>query len=205
MIGVIDYGMGNLASVSNALEYIGYDSKICAEPEEIINCERLILPGVGSFNSAMQALTEKGWNQSITDFAQSGRPLLGICLGMQLLFNSGDEHGPTPGLGLISGEVKILQPDSPNKVPHVGWNSLLPVHDHPLLERYRPGVDLYFVHSYQAIPKFHKDVIAKCDFGGEFVSAVAKGNIAGTQFHPEKSQPYGLKILENFVHWEVSC
>lgn len=205
MIGIVDYGMGNLASVANALEYIGFDSEIFDEAEKIDDCERLVLPGVGSFNAAMEALVEKGWDQAIVNYASSGRPVLGICLGMQLLFESGDEHGPTAGLGLIPGEVKLLEPESPNKVPHVGWNSLISVQDHSLLKRYKPGVDLYFVHSYQVMPKSEDDVIAKCDFGGEFVSAVAKGNVAGMQFHPEKSQPYGLKILENFVDWEVSC
>jgi glutamine amidotransferase len=205
VIGIVDYGMGNLASVANAFEYIGFDSEIFDEAEKIDDCERLVLPGVGSFNAAMETLVEKGWDQAIVNYASSGRPVLGICLGMQLLFESGDEHGPTTGLGLIPGEVKLLEPESPNKVPHVGWNSLISVQDHPLLERYKPGVDLYFVHSYQVMSKSEEVVIAKCDFGGEFVSAVAKGNVAGMQFHPEKSQPYGLKILENFVDWEVSC
>ena len=194
--------MGNLASVANAFEYLGFDSVICTKPEEIESVERIILPGVGSFQAAMQSLTRDKWDQAIIEFGKSGRPVLGICLGMQLLFDSGDENGPTDGLGLIPGEVKYLVPASPNKVPHVGWNSLNIIQEHPLLERYRPGVDLYFVHSYQVLPKSTDHIIAKTDFGGEFVSAVAKDNVAGMQFHPEKSQPYGLKILENFVDWE---
>lgn len=202
MIGIVDYGMGNLASVANAFEYLAFDSVICTKPEEIESMERIILPGVGSFQAAMQSLIQDKWDQAIIEFGKSGRPVLGICLGMQLLFDSGDENGPTDGLGLIPGEVKYLTPTSPNKVPHVGWNSLNITQEHPLLERYRPGVDLYFVHSYQVLPKSTEYIIAKTDFGGEFVSAVAKDNVAGMQFHPEKSQPYGLKILENFVDWE---
>jgi glutamine amidotransferase len=203
VIGIVDYGMGNLASVANAFEYLGFDSVICTKPEEIESVERIILPGVGSFQAAMQSLIQDKWDQAIIEFGKSGRPVLGICLGMQLLFDSGDENGPTDGLGLIPGEVKYLVPASPNKVPHVGWNSLNIIQEHPLLERYRPGVDLYFVHSYQVLPKSTDHIIAKTDFGGEFVSAVAKDNVAGMQFHPEKSQPYGLKILENFVDWET--
>lgn len=202
MIGIVDYGMGNLASVANAFEYLAFDSVICTKPEEIESMERIILPGVGSFQAAMQSLIQDKWDQAIIEFGKSGRPVLGICLGMQLLFDSGDENGPTDGLGLIPGEVKYLTPTSPNKVPHVGWNSLNITQEHPLLERYRPGVDLYFVHSYQVLPKSTKYIIAKTDFGGEFVSVVAKDNVAGMQFHPEKSQPYGLRILENFVDWE---
>ena len=202
MIGIVDYGMGNLASVANAFEYLGFDSVICIKPKEIESVERIILPGVGSFQAAMQSLIQDKWDQAIIEFGESGRPVLGICLGMQLLFDSGDENGPTDGLGLIPGEVKHLTPASPNKVPHVGWNSLNIIQEHPLLERYRPGVDLYFVHSYQVLPKSTDHIITKTDFGGEFVSAVAKDNVVGMQFHPEKSQPYGLKILENFVDWE---
>lgn len=202
MIGIVDYGMGNLASVVNAFEYLGFDSVICTKPEEIESVQRIILPGVGSFHAAMLSLTRDKWDQAIIEFGESGRPVLGICLGMQLLFESGDENGPTDGLGLIPGEVKHLTPASPNKVPHVGWNSLNIIQEHPLLERYRTGVDLYFVHSYQVLPKSTDHIITKTDFGGEFVSAVAKDNVAGMQFHPEKSQPYGLKILENFVDWE---
>lgn len=203
MIGIIDYGMGNLASVENAFEYLGYDCSLCSKPEDIEGVERLLLPGVGSFQAAMHILLRDKWDQAIVKFADSGRPILGICLGMQLLFDSGDENGPTEGLGLISGDVKHLAPASPHKVPHVGWNSLIFTQEHPLLNKYRSGVDLYFVHSYQVLPKSTDHIIAKTDFGGEFVSAVAKDNVVGMQFHPEKSQPYGLKILENFVDWEI--
>jgi len=205
MIGIIDYGMGNLASVENAFEYLGYDCSLCSQPEEIEGVERLLLPGVGSFQAAMHILSRDKWDQAIVKFANSGRPILGICLGMQLLFDSGDENGPTEGLGLISGDVKHLTPASPHKVPHVGWNSLNFTQEHPLLKKYKPGVDLYFVHSYQVRPKSTDHIIAKTDFGGEFVSAVAKDNVAGMQFHPEKSQPYGLKILKNFVDWEKNA
>jgi glutamine amidotransferase len=205
MIGIIDYGMGNLASVKNAFEHLGYDTHRCVDASEVNQCERLILPGVGSFRAAMQALQSHGWVEAVHRYVESGRPLLGICLGMQLLFELGEEHGPTAGLGLIPGEVILLKPEPPLKVPHVGWNSLNLLVDHPLLGRIRPEVDLYFVHSYHCVPIDSADVIASCDFGGCFVAAVARRNVAGMQFHPEKSQPSGLRILENFVRWNGLC
>jgi glutamine amidotransferase len=199
VIGIVDYGMGNLASVANAFEYLGFDSVVCSKPIEIVNVERIILPGVGSFQAAMHILARDKWDQAIIEFAKSGRPILGICLGMQLLFNSGDENGPTDGLGLIPGEVKPLTPAAPNKVPHVGWNSLIISQEHSLLKKYKSGVDLYFVHSFQAIPKSTDHIIARTNFGGNFVSAVAKDNVTGMQFHPEKSQKVGLGLLKKII------
>lgn len=205
MIGIVDYGMGNLASVKNAFEHMGYDTYRCVNVNDADQCERLILPGVGSFRAAMQALRSHGWEEAIHRYVESGRPLLGICLGMQLLFELGEEHGPTAGLGLIPGEVILLKPAAPLKVPHVGWNSLVAPAHHPLLEGIRPNVDLYFVHSYHCVPRDRADVTANCDFGGYFVAAVARHNVAGMQFHPEKSQPSGLRILKNFAQWDGQC
>src|SRR5450830_464216 len=199
MIGIVDYGAGNLASVCNAFEHLGYSALRCADPTEIASCERVILPGVGSFRAAMDALRAGGWVEAIREFAASGKPLLGICLGMQLLFDQGEEHGLSAGLGLIPGDVIRLTPEPPIKVPHVGWNSLIGVAKHPLLAGVKSTVDVYFVHSFHCVPRDEGDVIARCNIGGEFVAAVARGNVAGMQYHPEKSQPAGVRMLENFA------
>lgn len=205
-IGIIDYGMGNLASVRNALEQLGHASQIESSPQAALQHPRLILPGVGSFAQAMQNLDQRGWTPALREYAASGRPLLGICLGMQLLFEHGEEHGDTAGLALIPGVVRLMQPASPHRIPHVGWNSLLHARRHPLFAGVKDHVDFYFVHSFHCIPAEPGDVLARCDHGGEFVASVARGNVAGMQFHPEKSQPMGLRILDNFAQWEPgSC
>ena len=205
MIGIVDYGMGNLASVCNAFRHLGYDVEYCAESRQVGDYERLVLPGVGSYRAGMQALEERGWISTLKAFAASGRPVLGICLGMQLLFDRGDEHGPSDGLGLIPGEVIRLAPSVLHKVPHVGWNSLSTVVKHPLFNGVKPNVDFYFVHSYHCVPCDREDAIGLCDFDGEFIAAVARGNVAGVQFHPEKSQPAGVRILDNFAQWDGTC
>ena len=205
MIGVIDYGMGNIASVIDAVEYIGYDAMHCRSPEEIDQCERIIIPGVGSFRNAMKALNSQGWVAVIREYANNDRPILGICLGMQLLFGHGYEDGKTDGFGLISGEVTHLTPPPPLKVPHVGWNSLNIRSTHPVLKGLKERVDLYFVHSYHCVPEERECVIATCTFGNEFVAAAGKNSVLGLQFHPEKSQPSGLRILENFIDWDGTC
>ena len=205
MIGIVDYGAGNLASVRNALDQIGSEGRVINEPDAAEDCERLILPGVGSFRLAMEALCESGWKETLAEYAAGGRPLLGICLGMQLLFDEGEEHGVTPGLCLVPGRVVLMDPEPPNRLPHVGWNNLVPVREHPLLEGVKREVDLYFVHSYHCIADQTADVIAHCDHGGEFVASVARGNVTGLQFHPEKSGPVGWRILENFSKWDGAC
>lgn len=204
MIGILDYGSGNLASVRNAFEHLGHDARLCADPAAAGEYERMVLPGVGSFRAGMEALRARGWVGALQSYAASKRPLLGICMGMQLLFERGEEHGYTEGLGLIRGEVVRLAPAPPHKVPHVGWNSLKPA-KHPLLEGVKPDVDVYFVHSYHCVPQDRRDAIGLSDFGGEFVAAVARGNVAGMQFHPEKSQPAGVRILDNFAQWDGAC
>ena len=205
MIGIVDYGAGNLASVRNAFAHLGHDARLCAVPAGAGEYGRLVLPGVGSFRAGMEALQERGWVSALQAYAASGRPLLGICMGMQLLFERGEEHGPSSGLGLIPGEVVRLSPAPPNRVPHVGWNSLSAAVKHPLLAGVKPNVDVYFVHSYHCVPRDRPDAIGLCDFGGEFVAAVARGNVAGMQFHPEKSQPAGVRILDNFARWDGAC
>lgn len=205
MIGIVDYGVGNLASVRNALSQLGEDATVFAEPAAAGDFGRLILPGVGSFRKGMEALAERGWPVALREYAASGRPVLGVCLGMQLLLDTGEEHGMTDGLGLIPGRVVPMNPSPPHRVPHVGWNNLRREREHPLFEGVKPHVDLYFVHSYQCVVENSGDVLAKCDYGGEFVAAIARENVAGVQFHPEKSQPSGLRILENFAAWDGGC
>ncbi len=205
IIGIVDYGAGNLASVRNAFEHLGFNAEVCQKPEQLENCQRVLLPGVGSFRAAMAMLASGGWIEALRSYAASGQPLLGICLGMQLLFDSGDEHGPAEGLGLIPGRVVRLDPAPPNRVPHVGWNNLSNISSHPLFRSIKPNVDFYFAHSFHCVPESLTDVIATCDFGGEFVAAVARKNVAGMQFHPEKSQPSGMRILENFAEWRPAC
>jgi glutamine amidotransferase len=204
MIGVIDTGLGNVASVMNAFIHLDQPVYLCKNSDDIKSCDRLVLPGVGSFSAGMEALNKNNWVDSILAHVQKDRPLLGICLGMQLLFEKGCEHGLTEGLGLIAGEVNLLLPAAPAKVPHVGWNSLVSIKPHSLLRGIKSNIDFYFVHSYRCLPSDSSDTIAHCDFGGEFVAAVAKKNVAGMQFHPEKSQPAGMRILQNFAQWDGS-
>lgn len=205
MIGIIDYGMGNLCSVANALDYLGLEAEIVDNPCRLGAHDRLILPGVSSFAIAMRSLDASGWSDALRQKAADGIPLLGICLGMQLIFDIGEEHGITAGLGLIPGRVVPLNPASPCRVPHVGWNGLSYPRRHPLFEGVKEHVDFYFVHSYQCEPALEETVLARCDYGGEFVAAVGRKNVVGVQFHPEKSQDMGLKILENFAGWDGTC
>ncbi len=202
MIGIIDYGMGNLGSVANALEHLSHPAEVTSDPASLEKYDRLILPGVGSFAKAMANLSERGWPAALKASVGAGRPLLGICLGMQLLFDRGEEHGDTEGLGLIPGAVKLMQPGGDLVLPHVGWNSLVYARKHPLFAGVKEQVDVYFVHSFHCIVADAADVVARCDYGGLFVAGVARGPVAGMQYHPEKSQPAGLKMLENFVGWD---
>ena len=200
MIGIIDYGAGNLASVNNAFEHLGYEAIVFKEPEKILEFERVILPGVGSFHAAMENLTDIGWTDAIKKYADTNKPILGICLGMQLLFEQGDEHGLTDGLGLIDGSVVRLEPMKPNKIPHVGWNNLTHVKQHPLFEGIKPQVDFYFVHSYHCVANNADNILATCDFGDNFIASVAHNSIVGMQFHPEKSHKFGMKIIKQFLN-----
>ena len=203
MIGIIDYGMGNLASVQNALTHLGCEAKVLSTPADIGRYERLILPGVGSFAKAMRNLHAHSWPEALRASAVDGRPLLGICLGMQLLFDYGEEHGHTQGLGLIPGHVSLMSPAPPHRLPHVGWNNLLFTRQHAFFRGVKEHVDVYFVHSYHCVPVDEKVVLARCSHGGDWVASVERGCVAGMQFHPEKSQPAGLRILKNFTQWRL--
>lgn len=199
MIGIIDYNMGNLASVYNACHLLDTKAKIVTNPEELKNFDRIILPGVGAYGDAMEHLNSTGMKDAVLEFAKSGKPMIGICLGMQLLFESSQEFGHTDGLGLIDGEVvkfdkSKMHEDS--KIPHMGWNTIINK-DHQLFDGLKDPY-LYFVHSYHAVTK-DENVIGKTNYGYEFVSAVNKDNIYGFQPHPEKSHDNGIQILKNFM------
>ena len=207
MIGIVDYNMGNLASVINAFTKVGADATLESDPEKLKQYDKLILPGVGAFADAMEHLKENGMDEAVKNFAATGKPLLGICLGMQLLFESSEEFGTTQGLELIPGRVVAFDEnkfDHPLKVPHMGWNELFqqPVGANPsvcpLFNGLAKDFYLYFVHSYHAVCE-DKYAIGKTHYGYEFVSAVQNGNIYGIQPHPEKSHDNGLKIIENFA------
>ena len=199
MIGIVDYGRGNLRSVEKALEKVGHEGRIMATPQELEEVHGLILPGVGAFADAMQALKEGGWMEPLLKFAGSGKPFLGICLGMQVLFETGEEHGEHAGLGLLAGRVVRFPPGK--KVPHMGWNSLSIRQTSPLLKGIPDESYFYFVHSYYAVPEESRDISATSDYGIEFPAVVGRNNVWGAQFHPEKSSPWGLQILTNFGKW----
>ncbi|NLT11315.1 MAG: imidazole glycerol phosphate synthase subunit HisH [Clostridiaceae bacterium] len=194
MIAIVDYGMGNLGSVRKALSYIGYESVISREPDQLMHASGVVLPGVGAFDPAMAALESLGLDRTVKDFVSSGRPFLGVCLGMQLLFDGSDE-GVNNGLGLIPGRVKRLPKPQGQKIPHMGWNDLISAAD-PV---FRKGDYVYFVHSYYCDPTDQAHVAAEALFGIPFACAVSKDNILAAQFHPEKSGEVGLSILNRWA------
>ena len=206
MIAIVDYGMGNLRSVHKGFERVGFPAVVTQDPKAIRKASGLVLPGVGAFKKAMENLTELGLLDPIKEFIESERPFLGICLGLQLLFSESEEFGVQSGLGVFSGRV-IRFPfshsgSSPSrdslKVPHMGWNTVQIRKRVPALEGIEDGAYFYFVHSYYPVPKERHIVATTTDYGGEFVSSVSRGNLFACQFHPEKSQTLGLKILHNF-------
>lgn len=203
MIGIIDYGMGNLLSVFNAFDYMGAEMKICRAPHEMGQCERIVLPGVGAFEDCMRNLRNLNFIDALNDFAfTKKRPVLGICLGMQAMAKKSYEFGEHTGLGWFDAEVIRIMPIDPSlRVPHVGWNEIIYRKDSPLFTGLPECPDFYFVHSYFMKCKDSRDVDATVEYGGTYTAAVRKGNIFATQFHPEKSQDYGLKIIENFLNW----
>ncbi|MDQ7093657.1 imidazole glycerol phosphate synthase subunit HisH [Desulfosporosinus sp. PR] len=196
MIGIVDYGRGNLRSVEKALAKVGFEAKIMTTPRDLPLVDGVILPGVGAFADAMEALQRGEWIEPIIGFAGSGRPFLGICLGMQVLFEFGEEHGEHAGLGLLAGRVVKFPPGG--KVPHMGWNNVNLVQPSRLLEGIPDQAYFYFVHSFYALPANQRDIIGTSDYGVVFPALVGKDNVWGAQFHPEKSSPWGLQLLSNF-------
>lgn len=200
-IGLIDYGMGNLHSVARAIERLGAELKPVQQPASMEGCDALILPGVGAFDPAMARLEGSGLADPLRDWCARGRPLLGICLGLQLLFDSSDE-GRAPGLGLLPGHVTALPRSAGHPIPHMGWAPLLPASPSPLLPAGSPPVWVYFVHSYAAAPTDPGCDTARVGFGAvEVTAAVWRRNIAACQFHPEKSGIQGQRMLSRWLRW----
>jgi glutamine amidotransferase len=200
MLAVIDYGAGNLRSVMHALNHLGAESiRLVRTSRDLMGATKIILPGVGAFGAGMQKLHDQGLVQPIRDSVFAGVPYLGICLGMQFLFEISDEMGEHRGLGLLPGRVTRF-PEMPGfKVPHMGWNRIRPCHASPLLKDLPDAGYAYFVHSYYCAPEREEDTLAVVDYGIRFTAAVERDHIWGVQFHPEKSQETGLRILQNFL------
>jgi glutamine amidotransferase len=206
-VALIDYGSGNLRSAEKALARVADGAAeilVTSDPAAIAAADRVVLPGVGAFAACMAALQARdGVIEAMTEAVRvRGRPFLGICVGMQLLATRGLEFGETKGLGWVPGDVRKLEPADPAvKIPHMGWNALVGVADHPLFAPLRNGEAVYFTHSFAIFPDDPKDVAAWVEHGGRFPAAVARGNAAGVQFHPEKSQKPGLALLSRFLEW----
>ena len=200
MIAVVDYGVGNLFSLKSSLAAIGAEAVVTAEREELARAEKIILPGVGAFADAIDKLRQTGLDRVVTQEAEKGKPLLGICLGMQMLFDRSFEYGEYAGLGLIRGEVRPIADVIPAeyKIPHIGWNALHFQKESPLFRHVREGEHAYFVHSYYAAGCMD-DTVATAEYGAELTAAVQRKNVFGCQFHPEKSGRVGLEILRAFA------
>ena len=198
MITIVDYQMGNLRSVQKAIECVGGSAKISSNPDEIANAEKLVLPGVGAFGDAMSEINRRDLATPICDFIAAERPFLGICLGLQLLFDRGFENGEHKGLGVLDGEVVKFDLPQQYKVPHMGWNTVKKMQNSPILQDTPDGSHFYFVHSYYVCPADPSVVTLQCNYGTEFCAMVQRGKLFATQFHPEKSQSDGLNILRLF-------
>lgn len=203
MIAIVDYGAGNLMSVKKALDFIGEKSVITSDCKAIETAERVILPGVGSFGDAMDSMRQKGLDETVKHAALSGKPFLGICLGLQLLFESSAESPEADGLGILSGNISLIPGSNGLKVPHVGWNSVETKPESRLFGDIPSGSYLYFVHSYYLNGAEPGVVAGKTNYGVDIECAVERGNLFATQFHPEKSGEIGLKLLKNFAKAEV--
>lgn len=200
MLAIVDYGAGNLRSVLHALKHLGVtDMQLVQHPEQLDGAKKLILPGVGAFGAGMQQLEKQGLIGPLKQALADGMPYLGICLGMQFLFECSDEMGQHEGLGVLPGRVTRFPAFADLKVPHMGWNQLAPVRESALLDGLPDASYAYFVHSYYCEPAEQSDLLIRVDYGLPFAAAVQRGNIYGVQFHPEKSQRTGLRILKNFL------
>ncbi|HHT9124368.1 MAG TPA: imidazole glycerol phosphate synthase subunit HisH [Candidatus Brocadiia bacterium] len=205
MIAIIDYGMGNLRSVQKAFEKLGFKAKVTDNPDDLNNAEKLVLPGVGAFKDAKDGLEQRGLVEPILKGINDGKPFLGICLGLQLLFTKSMENGEHDGLNLIPGKVIRFEQVGARcnvpllKIPHMGWNQIFLKKDIPILKGVPSNTYMYFVHSYYVCPEEENDIATETDYGTRFTSMVWRENIFATQFHPEKSQRHGLTILKNFA------
>ena len=205
MIGIIDYGMGNLGSVSNACRFLELDAKIITRRQEMDSCRAVVLPGVGAFGDCMKHLAEHDFVSAIEDWVQAGKPFMGICLGLQALFDSSDESPGIPGLGIFPGTVKRFDLPSELKVPQIGWNRINEVQpDCPMFDGIANGSFFYLVHSYYVCPDDKSIVAGETEYGIDYCTCIWKDSVFATQFHPEKSQAAGLRMLRNFWHWAES-
>ena len=202
MIAIVDYGVGNLFSLCSSFEAIGADTVVTSDPEVIKAADKILLPGVGAFEDAREKLRASGLDKVVCEAARGGKKLMGICLGMQMLFERSYEYGEHEGLGLLRGSVVGMEGRLPKelKIPQIGWNSLNIKAEHPIFKYVKEGDFVYFVHSYYA-DGCEDSLLASCEYGREICAAVAKGNVCGTQFHPEKSGDVGLSILRAFAEW----
>jgi len=211
-IAVLDYGSGNLRSVSKALERSGMTATVTSDASAVGRADGVVLPGVGAFADAIASLQRTGLDEAVREALASGRPYLGLCLGLQVLFDEGDEHGVTPGLGILPGRVERFSDSwidgdekKPLLVPHIGWNTVKFGGDHPMLAALPPEDTYYFVHSYRAVPSRESDIVGRVDYGGTFAAAVAREGLFAVQFHPEKSQSAGRRLLDAYASWVASC
>lgn len=199
MIAIIDYGMGNLRSVQKAIEAVGHEAVVSGDPDLIAKADKVILPGVGAFEDAMAELVRTGLGAAFVDRVKAGAPALGVCLGLQLLFDESAEDGTHRGLGLIPGRVERFVPGPGHKVPHMGWNTLRKIRPAPLLEGLGDEPSVYFVHSYYVVPDDREVVAAESDYPTPFTAMIWQDNLMACQFHPEKSQEIGLTMYRNFA------
>jgi glutamine amidotransferase len=200
VIAVVDVCSGNLRSVQRALAQVGGDVVVTRDADVVRRADKIVVPGQGAFGVFMRGLVERGLGDVLREVIASGRPYLGICLGMQILFDESEEQGPCAGLGVIAGRVERLRPTNPrDKVPHIGWNQVTFHRDDPMLDGVAPGAYLYFVHSYHAVPDDRSLITLDAEHGVRLTAAIRSGNVFACQFHPEKSQQVGLQILRNFV------
>jgi glutamine amidotransferase len=208
-IAVVDYGAGNLRSVSKALERSGLTAEVTGDPAAVAAADGVVLPGVGAFKDAVSKLRDSGLDDGLRESVARGRPYLGLCLGLQVLFEEGEEHGVTPGLGLLAGRVERFPATAadgrPLRVPHIGWNTVTFEGEHPMLEKLPAEDCYYFVHSYRAIATDPSDVAGRVEYGGAFAAAIARENLFAVQFHPEKSQSAGRRLLDAYASWLQEC
>ncbi|SIQ78790.1 imidazole glycerol phosphate synthase subunit hisH [Alkalispirochaeta americana] len=198
---IVDYDAGNLRSVESAFSYLQEPFRVTREPDDVRGADRLVLPGVGDARAAMGVLEERGLVSAIREFLARGNPFLGICLGSQIILDRSDESGASC-LGILEGTATAFDPGQGLKIPHMGWNTITPRGDHPLLRDLSRESSFYFVHSFFPNPRDPGDVLAWCDYGVSFAAVVGRGNLAATQFHPEKSGEAGLRLLRNFLGWK---
>lgn len=202
MIGIIDYGGGNLGSVVNACRFLGLEGQLLTEPDQVEACQALVLPGQGMFGDCMQRLRAAGFEAPVHTWVEAGRPFLGICVGLQILFDGSDESPDVPGLGVLPGRIRRFDLDASFKVPQMGWNAVQQLRPEcPLFEGVDDGAYFYFVHSYYADPSEASVTAGTTHYGGDYTSVVWKDNVVAAQFHPEKSQAAGLALFRNFARW----